>query len=75
MRRSPGACLVRIAAGVSQPTLTFWLQPGGVLRFDVPAGFTLQKVLNLGDTWDDVTGSTTIDVPMTDPRGFFQLKR
>ncbi len=67
--------LVRLAAGVSQPTLTFSLQPGGVLRFEVPVGFKLQKVLNLGDTWGDVTGSTTIDVPMTEPRGFFQLKQ
>jgi uncharacterized delta-60 repeat protein len=67
--------LVRLAGGVTQPTLTFSIQPGGVLRFDVPAGFKLQKVLNLGDTWGDVTGSTTIDVPMTDPRGFFQLKQ
>jgi len=71
----PGTSLVRLAGGVTAPTLTYSLQPGGVLRFDVPAGFNLQKVLNLGDGWDDVTGSTTIDVPMTDPRGFFQLKQ
>lgn len=65
--------LVRLAGGVTQPTLTFSIQPGGVLRFAVPAGFKLQKVLDLGDTWGDVSGSTSIDVPMTDPRGFFQL--
>jgi uncharacterized delta-60 repeat protein len=67
--------LLRLAGGVTRPTLTFSVQPGGVLRFDVPAGFRLQTALNLGATWEDLAGSTTIDVPMTDPRGFFQLTR
>lgn len=70
-----GTTLVRLTADDSRPTLTFSLQPGGVLRFAVPAGFNLQKILNLGDAWGDVSGSTSIDVPMSDPRGFFQLKQ
>lgn len=70
-----GTSLIRLAPEVSAPILTFTLQPGGVLRFDVPVGFKLQKVLNFGDTWEDVIGTSPIDVPMTDPSGFFQLKQ
>lgn len=70
-----GTSLVRLSAGVTQPTLAFSVQPGGVLRFDVPAGFKLQRALNLGDAWSDVNGTSPIDVPMTDTQGIFRLKQ
>jgi len=72
---SMGTTLIRLTADTVQPSLTYSIQPDGTLRFEIPVGFKLQKVLNLGDSWDDVNGATTIDVPMTDPRGFFQLKQ
>ena len=63
--------VVRLGAG--GPTLTFLRQSGNVLRFDVQVGFKLQKVLSLGDPWEDVNGSSPIDVPMADERGIFRL--
>jgi len=65
--------VIRLGGGNASPTLTFSLQAGNILHFDVPAGFKLQQAPTATGSWDDVPGSPPFDLPTTSGVAFFRL--
>jgi len=65
--------IIRLGAGNAPPALTFSLQAGSILHFDVPAGFKLQQSPTATGGWGDVPGSPPFDLPTTNAVAFFRL--
>ena len=68
-----GYSIIRLNGGTAQPTITFALQAGSLLHFDVPAGFKLQHTAMPPTGWQDVLGNPPFDLPIVEPRDFFRL--
>ena len=65
--------IIRLAGGNAPPTLTFSLQAGSLLHFEVPAGFKLQRATTAAGGWGEVPGSPPFDLPTTNAIAFFRL--
>jgi hypothetical protein len=64
----------RIGASLP-PVLSYERLGENVLRFQVPAGYVLQSSQTMDQPkWTDVIGSGSVEVPMSDPAGFFRLR-